>query len=387
VFAVSADNPTLADDLKRCALHLGPHLLPETVDVVCRFAKEEIDWDAPAITLSATVLSEAGADLTLVDRRALLFAKAGSRAPSTLTPVVLGGMEELFSPAGMVELVVFMGVMQLFHRLYMFFLDPRVASKSTVGEAEAASNSSRRHQDPSAVVSSVRPESPVVQDQAAGSAIVREPNGGRLVLRGAEPISMLDVMSQRPVIRAPNVAGDRQHIRRNYVPRVYVEEDTAGQSEDPDEYLPRGQRRFVRAASSTVVRTEPAVTESGAVDSLAGKQPSALDNKRSLSLDEFGDSIPRRTSGNMGAGDLDRSTSTLEDSSSSAMLQDRRSGSSSSRPGGPIGSLQVRSSARHVSPGNFRGTVVSGGVVVGVERGSERILPYEPHDLSGEEQE
>lgn len=128
VFAISGGNKELHRDLRRCAARLCAKVSPATIAAVERFAGEEIDFTGGPIVLSDTALKEAGADLTLADRRVLLFARAASTSPARLTPPVLGGMEEVISAQGMVELMVWLAVVQMMHRLYVFYIDPEVAA-------------------------------------------------------------------------------------------------------------------------------------------------------------------------------------------------------------------------------------------------------------------
>lgn len=133
LFATIAHNDALVYDFHQCVKSLGRHLLPGTVALVIRFAEEELDFDRP-ITLTDTTLREAGADLTLIDRRALLLVKAGSTSPATIKPVVLDGIQELFTAPALIEVLTWLGICQMmrtfsafhfpfFHRCSQCFLD------------------------------------------------------------------------------------------------------------------------------------------------------------------------------------------------------------------------------------------------------------------------
>jgi hypothetical protein len=200
VYATKAKNPVFGADLRRCALFFGSHLLPGTCDLVARFAEENIDF-SKEIRLSDTLLREVGADLTLSDRRALLLAKAGSTTPSTLTPVVLGGLEELFSPPAMIEQIVWLGICQMFHRLYLFYLDPIIAPNAAdVSEVAAAASKEEAEEEEeygfymqagddeggSADEDLPRPEE--TKEEYKSSIARRGGRGGKLVLQGAEPV-------------------------------------------------------------------------------------------------------------------------------------------------------------------------------------------------------
>lgn len=252
IYGTKANNPSLVADMKRCALRLGSHLLPDTCKIVAKFATEEIDFDQP-ITLSQTYLREAGADLTLGDRRALLFAKASSTSPSTLTPIVLGGMEEVFSPAAIIEQLVWMSLVQMLHRLYLFYMDPDIAPQdqgdasqselfgpqsAILGDDRVAPDRARSRTNDDMMLDAGGAESSVsnltLEDRGKGSIRRQGGPAGRLVLHGADPVYLDErIMSpvslgsdiygpagQEPVVKLP-----RTGERRLYVPKAYVEED------------------------------------------------------------------------------------------------------------------------------------------------------------------
>jgi hypothetical protein len=130
VYAKVAKNNTLLEDLKHCANHLAPHVLGDTFRSVIQFADEETDFHAVSLRLSDTMLRTVGVDLTLADRRALLFAKAISFTPQQASPLVVGGFEKIFSPSAIVELVAWISLLQTLHRLYSFFVNPKLVRLS-----------------------------------------------------------------------------------------------------------------------------------------------------------------------------------------------------------------------------------------------------------------
>lgn len=221
IFAVNAKNKTLAEDMKRCASHSGPHLLPQTCDIVSRFALEDIDFIAPSITLSDTVLREAGADLTLADRRVLLLAKAGSTSPSTIGPVVLGGMETMFSPSALIEMLVWLGVCQMLHRFYAFYdLAPEggLSLEASTIDPKEDNFYMNRGQDDVLVSDDVRAASTLdgecrtAQGSENATQMTKEnylkgsiarADGGRLVLRGAEPIFLDESLVDSTILTNP----------------------------------------------------------------------------------------------------------------------------------------------------------------------------------------
>jgi hypothetical protein len=129
VFAKMAHSNVLLEDLKHCARHLAPHILGSTTRSVLQFADEEINFQAASLRLSETMLKAVGVDLTLADRRALLFAKAISSTPSIALPLVVGGMDKHFSPQAVTEQVAWIALLQTLHRLYGFFANPKLARR------------------------------------------------------------------------------------------------------------------------------------------------------------------------------------------------------------------------------------------------------------------
>jgi hypothetical protein len=383
VFATKATNPVMAADMRRCALHLGPHLLPGTCDLVAKFADEDLNFDAPSITLSDTVLREAGADLTLADRRALLLAKAGSTSPSTIGPVVLGGMEELFSPAAMIEQLVWLGICQLFHRLYLFYMDPEISpvAPSAVSDVleptdasfflqpglgagiatdEARANSTL-DTEAAAAATRGRQSNITAEDQAKGSIVRQEGPGGRLILQGAEPVYLDESFADRSSGGSGGVYGsERPHEAAGgyrqplFKHRQYVEEDPLTQLAPViSPALPPLPPSLPRPAASSR-------DADGSLSLSARDAAEAPINERRGSL-RLGRTLPGVSpealdvhSSSGGADEVAMAESGSSDRRS-APLGDRAG--SSSRPGSGTG-----------SPRNFRGTVVSGGVVFPVER-------------------
>lgn len=378
VFATKAKNKILAADMKRCALHLGPHLLPGTCELVARFADDEVDFQAPTITLSDTVLREAGADLTLADRRALLLAKAGSTSPSTIGPVVLGGMEELFSPAAMIEQLVWLGICALLNRLYIFYLDPEIAPEArataphvpepteakfyagpsggiNLDEVRATSTL----QDELEAAAAGRPSNVTQEDHDKGSIVRQDGPGGRLVLQGAEPVYLdesfadnkcdgrSDGVSERP---REAVGGFRAPLFRH---REYVEEDilTRITPEVSVGLPPRPPLPRPLASLSISGECSNASTPPPRAASELAEQRRSLCVGRTLPFVH-----PDLLDGQSSSGDEGPSQRASTGERTSPRLGDRRDGSSS-RPGSTAS-----------SPRSYRGTAVDGGVVFPVGR-------------------
>jgi hypothetical protein len=244
IYATIANNSVLVADLQRCTLRLAPHFHPDTMENVKQFAREKIDFNATSITLSATLLGRIGADLSLADRRALLMAKAASTSPATLTPVVVGGMEELFSPAAMVEQMTWMAVMQMLSRLYLFHLDPEINPDLSSRNPDSPFWGPRRPSE--AAVSpdetanaSEQSKAPALDERkdaefASSTPAVSEP-GGRISLKGAEPVFRSDSDEPMSLDSTGSVYGTRRRyiresssgVERLLVQKQHVEEDEA----------------------------------------------------------------------------------------------------------------------------------------------------------------
>lgn len=394
IFAVNANNTALAEDMKRCALHSGPHLLPRTCDLVAKFAASEIDFNAPSITLSATLLREAGADLTLADRRALLLAKAGSTSPSTIGPVVLGGMESLFSPAAMIEMLVWLGVCQMIHRFYTFYdLAPEggiSSAQSTANPTESSFYMDPSQRDVNVVVDEVRAlsllgeeeegaasrrpvaitdkvSSRVTHDDHEKSSIVRKDSaGGRLVLQGAEPVYLDESFVDSTTLSDGAVASmagaqerSREAARRlpaRFREREYVEEDSLTRiTPEVGIALPPRPPLLTRPRSTSRRSGDTSLASAAQ----ASSQPSEYQPAPS-----FGRSLPplhpNTRTASAGGHDEDDEGNTVNERLPSETHESPRFGdrqkSVSPRLGSAIGSPKYRS------------TVVDGGVVVPIER-------------------
>lgn len=411
IFGTKAKNPALVADMKRCALRLGSHLLPDTCKVVTKFAREEIDFEKP-ITLSQTALREAGADLTLADRRALLFAKASSTSPSMLTPIVLGGMEELFSPAAVIEQLVWMGLLQMLHRLYLFFMDPDIAPdanreepqseffgppSTVLGDERVNPDRARSHTydelNEMEQVTESSMSNLTLEDRGKGS-IRRQPGSERYVLHGADPV-YLDERLTRPVALSSEIYGPAGHApvvklprtgeERLYVPKTYVEEDVdakkmakpSAEHKQPGASLrdtallgrersdAEGPREYSAESSQS---RELSADRSEPVDSRGESSGQTKDDRRTVSFSDEAqvicfDEIATPHDGS----DCDEGVEysghedeyEIEDDSSSLLAQRNRL---ADRP------RDVSRPSSGSSPRTSRGVVVSGGVVFGVER-------------------
>jgi alkylhydroperoxidase family enzyme len=105
VYATVVGNETLAGEARKLALRASPPVTDETLQAVARFAAE------PAAEL---------ASLPGLNREAVLafrLAKAISPSPATVPPALLAKVAEGLSPEAQIELVVWVSIQQMLHRL------------------------------------------------------------------------------------------------------------------------------------------------------------------------------------------------------------------------------------------------------------------------------
>jgi alkylhydroperoxidase family enzyme len=106
LYATIVDNPTLAREARALALRTDPAIAEATLDAVTRFASEPADCglDAlPGLSREAVL--------------ALLLAKAVSPSPATVPAPLVGHLAKVLSPEAQIELVVWIAVQQMLHRL------------------------------------------------------------------------------------------------------------------------------------------------------------------------------------------------------------------------------------------------------------------------------
>jgi alkylhydroperoxidase family enzyme len=113
IYAKMADNEMLQAEMVQLAELLAPDVDPELLVDVARFATAaNEDMSIPE-------------GLSKVDASAILLAKAASPSPSAINEITISTVTEQLTPAQIIELVVWLSVCQLLHRLYSFY-DARI---------------------------------------------------------------------------------------------------------------------------------------------------------------------------------------------------------------------------------------------------------------------
>lgn len=108
VYATVVGNPTLAQEARTLATQQNPHLNETHLDTIAAFAAEESGTSNPL---------EALPGITRETAVALLLARAISPSPAQVPPHLVAQVAETLSPEAQVELVVWVAVQQMFHRL------------------------------------------------------------------------------------------------------------------------------------------------------------------------------------------------------------------------------------------------------------------------------
>ncbi|HEY4562916.1 MAG TPA: hypothetical protein VIJ36_08045 [Thermoanaerobaculia bacterium] len=118
VYAKVVGNETLAGEARKLALRTSSPVAEETLQVVARFAAAHEEDDGGIEAARAALASLPGLD----DKAALalLLAKAISPSPATVPPALLAEVAESLSPEAQIELVVWVSIQQMLHRLERF---------------------------------------------------------------------------------------------------------------------------------------------------------------------------------------------------------------------------------------------------------------------------
>lgn len=116
VYASVAGNETLAREARILAARTSP-LKEQTLDAIARFAAEPAEGDDLSESL-ARLESLPGLDEETA--LALLLAKAVSPSPAAVRGSLIAGIAAILSPEAQVELVVWIAVQQMMHRLGSF---------------------------------------------------------------------------------------------------------------------------------------------------------------------------------------------------------------------------------------------------------------------------
>jgi hypothetical protein len=115
VYATVVGNGTLAAEARKLALRTSPPVAEETLQGVARFAAGPPESDGGIEAARISLASIPGLDGKAA--LALLLAKAVSPSPATVPPALLAEVAEGLSPEAQIELVVWVSIQQMLHRL------------------------------------------------------------------------------------------------------------------------------------------------------------------------------------------------------------------------------------------------------------------------------
>jgi alkylhydroperoxidase family enzyme len=116
VYAAVVGNETLAGEARKLTLRSSPPVAEETLQAVARFAAEpegKIDGGIEAARSSLASLPGLDGEAAL----ALLLAKAISPSPAAVPAALLSEVAATLSPEAQIELVVWVSIQQMLHRL------------------------------------------------------------------------------------------------------------------------------------------------------------------------------------------------------------------------------------------------------------------------------
>ncbi len=118
VYATVIGNETLAAEARKLALRTSPSIVEETLQAVTRFAAEPMEGEGGIEAARVALASLPGLDAKAA--LALLLAKAISPSPATVPPALLAEVAVALSPEAQIELVVWVSIQQMLHRLGCF---------------------------------------------------------------------------------------------------------------------------------------------------------------------------------------------------------------------------------------------------------------------------
>jgi hypothetical protein len=120
VYANVVESKTLAMEARQLAVRLAPELDESTFATVAQFANKPIGHNIIAIEQALAALSSLPT-LSKQDAAAILLARVASTSPAEITPTILSNVSPHLDPASIVELLVWLSVQQLLHRVGCFY--------------------------------------------------------------------------------------------------------------------------------------------------------------------------------------------------------------------------------------------------------------------------
>jgi len=119
VYATVVGNEALASEARKLALRTSPPVAEETLQAVARFAAGPLEGEVEIEAARGSLAALPGLDEKAAV--ALLLAKAISPSPATVPPALLAEAAEALSPEARIELVVWVSIQQMLHRLGSFY--------------------------------------------------------------------------------------------------------------------------------------------------------------------------------------------------------------------------------------------------------------------------
>jgi hypothetical protein len=120
VYANVVENETLMTEARMLAARLAPELDESIFTAIAEFSAKPVGKDPAAIAQTITELS-ALPNLSAQDVTSIILARAASTSPAEINPAILSEVSPLLSSASIVELIVWLSVQQLLHRVGCFY--------------------------------------------------------------------------------------------------------------------------------------------------------------------------------------------------------------------------------------------------------------------------
>ncbi len=120
VFSTVVANEVLKSEIKNLAVHLAPELDEGKLEQLAKMAQTEVPMDR---TTSNTLLTSIQQSFSLTDKEAaaVLLAVAASHSPAQVNDAVMEPVLKVMEPAGIVEINVWLSVLQLLNRLSSYY--------------------------------------------------------------------------------------------------------------------------------------------------------------------------------------------------------------------------------------------------------------------------
>lgn len=120
VYATVVQNQPLAAAAQQLTAHLAPTIDAKVLDQVAQFAAQPAGDDQAALQQVIAALSSLPT-LSEQTAAALLLAQAAAPSPANISPALLLVVSPHLAPSAMVELIIWLSIQQLLHRLSCFY--------------------------------------------------------------------------------------------------------------------------------------------------------------------------------------------------------------------------------------------------------------------------